>query len=46
VPKFEGEVEARAVEPGVPILVVGPGETAEEAETANHHEYQGSLFND
>ena len=46
VPKFEGEVEARAVEPGVPILVVGPGETAEEAEAANHHEYQGSLFND
>ena len=46
VPKFEGEVEARAVEPGVPVLVVGPGETAEEAEIANHHEYQGSLFND
>jgi hypothetical protein len=46
VPKFEGEVEARAVEPGVPVLVVGPGETAEEAGIANHHEYQGSLFND
>ncbi|MCZ6538996.1 MAG: molybdopterin-dependent oxidoreductase [Chloroflexi bacterium] len=46
VPTYEGEVEARAVEPGVPVLVVGPGETAEQAETANHHEYQGSLFND
>ena len=46
VPKYEGEVEARAAEPGVPILVVGPGETAEQAEKANHHEYQGSLFKD
>ncbi|MDP6666906.1 MAG: molybdopterin-dependent oxidoreductase [Dehalococcoidia bacterium] len=40
VPKFEGNVEARAVEPGVPILVVGVGETAAEVQEANHHEYQ------
>ena len=46
VPKYEGEVEVRAVEPGVPILVVGTGETAEQAKTADHHEYQRSLFND
>ncbi len=46
VPKFEGNVEAREVEPGVPILVVGPGETAKEAQAVNHHKYQLSLFND
>ena len=40
VPKFEGNVEARPVEPGVPILVVGVGETAHDAQEANHHEYQ------
>ena len=40
VPKFEGTVEAFPIEPGVPVLVVSPGETAEEAEEANHHEYQ------
>lgn len=40
VPKFEGNVEARPIEPGFPVLVVGVGETAEEAEEANHHEYQ------
>jgi hypothetical protein len=40
VPKFEGNVEARPVEPGVPVLVVGVGQTAEEAQEANHHEYQ------
>ncbi|MDA1279276.1 MAG: molybdopterin-dependent oxidoreductase [Chloroflexi bacterium] len=46
VPKFEGNVEARPVEPGFPVLVVGPNETAEAAKEANHHEYQKSLFND
>ncbi len=40
VPKFEGNVEARPVEPGVPVLVVGIGETAEHAQEENHHEYQ------
>jgi formylmethanofuran dehydrogenase subunit D len=40
VPKFEGNVEARPVEPGVPVLVVGVGETAHDAQEANHHEYQ------
>lgn len=40
VPKFEGNVEARPIEPGVPVLVVGVGETAEHAQEENHHEYQ------
>ncbi|MBT4125885.1 MAG: molybdopterin-dependent oxidoreductase [Chloroflexi bacterium] len=40
VPKFEGNVVARPVEPGVPVLVVGVGETAHDAQEANHHEYQ------
>jgi hypothetical protein len=40
VPKFEGNVVARPVEPGVPVLVVGVGETAEAAQEANHHLYQ------
>ncbi len=46
LPKFEGTVEAFPVEPGVPVLVVGPDETAEEAEEANHHEYQKLFGND
>ena len=37
--KFEGNVEAFPIEPGVPILVVAPGETASAAEEANHHRY-------
>ena len=40
VPKFEGNVEARPIEPGVPVLVVGVGETAVDAQEANHHLYQ------
>ena len=40
VPKFEGNVEARPIEPGVPVLVVGIGESAEHAQEENHHEYQ------
>ena len=44
--KFEGTVEAFPVEPGVPVLVVAPGETAEEAEAANHHEYQKIFTSD
>ena len=46
LPKFEGTVEAFPVEPGVPVLVVAPGETAHEAEEANHHEYQKLLESD
>ncbi len=38
--KFEGEVTAFPVEPGVPVLVVAPGESAHDAEIANHHAYQ------
>ena len=44
VPKFEGNVEARPVEPGVPVLVVGIGETAHDAQEANHHEYQKNFL--
>lgn len=40
VPKFEGNVEARPVEPGVPVLVVGVGESAHDVQEANHHLYQ------
>jgi anaerobic selenocysteine-containing dehydrogenase len=36
LPKFEGTEEAYPTEPGVPILVVAPGETAHEAEERNH----------
>jgi anaerobic selenocysteine-containing dehydrogenase len=46
LPKFEGHVEAYPVEPGVPVLVVAPGETAHEAEEANHHEYQKLFTSD
>ena len=38
--KFEGEVTAFPIEPGVPVLVVAPGESAHDAEIANHHTYQ------
>lgn len=44
VPKFEGNVVARPVEPGVPVLVVGIGETAHDAQEANHHEYQKNFL--
>jgi anaerobic selenocysteine-containing dehydrogenase len=44
--KFEGNVEAYPIEPGVPVLVVAPGETAHEAEEANHHEYQKLFTSD
>ncbi len=40
LPKFEGEVTAFPAEPGVPVLVVAPGQTAHEAEVENHHLYQ------
>jgi anaerobic selenocysteine-containing dehydrogenase len=46
LPKFEGTVEAHPVEPGVPVLVVAPGETAEQAEKTNHHEYQKQFTNE
>jgi len=41
---MEGDVEARPVEPGVPVLVVSPDETAKEAQEHNHHQYQKELF--
>jgi predicted molibdopterin-dependent oxidoreductase YjgC len=44
VPKFEGNVEARPVEPGVPVLVVGIGEDAHHAQEENHHEYQKNFL--
>ncbi len=34
--KFEGNVEAYPIEPGVPILVVSPGQSAHEAQEENH----------
>ncbi len=40
MPKFEGNVEAFQREPGVPVLIVAPGQSAEEAEKENHHKYQ------
>ena len=43
LPKFEGDVTAFPVEPGVPVLVVKPGQTAHDAEYENHHKYQESL---
>ena len=43
LPKFEGTVEAFPAEPGVPVLVVAPGQTAHEAEEENHHKYQEML---
>lgn len=46
LPKFEGTVEAFPVEPGVPVLVVAPGETAHEAEEANEAEYRKLFTND
>ncbi len=46
VPKFEGTVEAFPTEPGVPVLVTAPGETAHEAEEANHHHYQQTIYED
>ena len=42
--KFEGEVTAFPVEPGVPVLVVAPGESAHDAEVANHHKYQQNFL--
>lgn len=46
LPKFEGTVEAFPIEPGVPVLVVAPGETAHEAEAANEAEYRKLFTND
>ena len=44
LPKFEGEVVAFPAEPGVPILVVAPGQTAHDAEVENHHLYQSQFI--
>ncbi len=44
VPKFEGEVTAFPVEPGVPVLVVAPGQSAHDAEVENHHKYQQNFL--
>jgi anaerobic selenocysteine-containing dehydrogenase len=38
VPKFEGNVEAFPIEPGVPVRVVAPGQTAHQAEQEDHEE--------
>ena len=44
LPKFEGEVVAFPAEPGVPILVVAPGQSAHDAEVENHHLYQSQFI--
>lgn len=44
LPKFEGEVDAFPAEPGVPILVVAPGQSAHDAEVENHHLYQSQFI--
>ena len=40
LPSIEGDVTAFPAEPGVPVLVVAPGETAHDAEHANEVEYR------
>ena len=46
ISKFEGTVPAVAVEPGVPILTVGPGESAEEGFHRAHEEHLDHTFGD
>ncbi len=41
--KFEGDVEAYPTEPGVPVLVVSPGQTAHEAQEAAHEEVKHEM---
>ena len=43
LPKIEGDQVVRAAEPGVPVLVVAPGENAEDAEHRNEEEYRRSF---
>ena len=40
LPKAEGDQGSVAVEPGVPVIVVAPGQSAEDAEHANEEEYR------
>ncbi len=46
ISKFEGTVPAVAVEPGVPILTVGPNESAEEGFHRAHEEHLDHTFGD
>lgn len=46
VSKFEGTVPAIAVEPGVPILTVGPNESAEDGFHRAHEEHLDHTFGD
>ena len=46
ISKFEGTVPAIAVEPGVPILTVGPNESAEEGFHRAHEEHLDHTFGD
>tara|TARA_A100001037_G_C15152277_1_gene640193 strand:- start:2688 stop:5105 length:2418 start_codon:yes stop_codon:yes gene_type:complete len=46
ISKFEGSVPAIAVEPGVPILTVGLGESAEEGFHRAHEEHLDHTFGD
>ncbi len=44
LPKAEGSVEAYPVEPGVPVLIVKPGQSAHDAEEENHYQYQQEVY--
>ena len=46
ISKFEGTVPAIAVEPGVPILTVGPNESAEEGFHRANEEHLDHTFGD
>ena len=46
ISKFEGNVPAVQVEPGVPILTLAPGETAEEGFHRAHEEHLEHTFGD
>ena len=46
ISKFEGNVPAVQIEPGVPILTLAPGETAEEGFHRAHEEHLDHTFGD
>ena len=46
ISKFEGSVPAVAVEPGVPILTLAPGETSAEGFHRAHEEHLDHTFGD
>tara|TARA_Y100001970_G_scaffold203926_1_gene248263 strand:+ start:1 stop:1374 length:1374 start_codon:yes stop_codon:yes gene_type:complete len=46
ISKFEGSVPAVQIEPGVPILTLAPGETAEEGFHRAHEEHLDHTFGD